>query len=155
MDVKLDVEPFFCNVMNHSAYLASVLDFEVLMSVFTWSLEVFDPKPLLISAVSRSWTPASDGAVQEGSTTGSGTPPNPSHPVSATASDAQELPAVPMRDTNKHTQPKKNHLRSLKACSEMICGAVEALCCAQTLIKCRRDGHPMTSIWFYTWLWDD
>lgn len=75
--------------------------------------------------------------MQEGGTTGSRTPPNPSHPVSAAATDAQELPAVPMRDTN--TQPKKNHLRSLKRLLEMICSAVEALCCAQTLIECCRD----------------
>lgn len=77
--------------------------------------------------------------MQEGGATGSGSPPNPSHPVSSTATDAQELPAVPMR----HTQPK-NHLRSLDMRSEMICaagdlGTVEALCCAQMLIECRKD----------------
>lgn len=37
--------------LNRSAYLGSVLNFEVLTSVFTWSLEVFDPNwPLLCPA---------------------------------------------------------------------------------------------------------
>ncbi len=120
--------------LNHSAYLGSVLVFEVLTSVFTWLLEVFDPNwPLLCPAAE----------------------PLPLMELCRRAARQalgrhriHHIQSLPLPQTLKNylqyqweTHTAKNITRSLKTHTERIVRAVEALCCAQTWIKCHRDGQ--------------
>lgn len=123
--------------MNRSAYLESVLVFEVLTSVFTWSHEVFDPNWPLLCPVAE---------------------PLPLMELCRRAARQalgrhriHHIQSLPLPQTLKNylqyqwdTHSQKTHLRSLDTCSEMICAAgdfrtVEALCCAQMLMECRKD----------------
>ncbi len=123
--------------LNHSAYLGSVLVFEVLTSVFTWIAWGLWPLTLtdLCSVPQLNlchwWSCAGERHDRLWDATESTTfSLYHCHRRSRTTCSTNE----------RRTQPKTSP-RSLKTHTEMIVRAVEALCCAQTWIKCHRDGQ--------------
>lgn len=137
-----------CSVttMNPSAYLESML--KSWRVFFTWLHEVFDPnRPLLCPTAE----------------------PLPLMELCRRAARQalgrhriHHIQSLPLPQTLKNylqyqwdTHSQKTHLWSLDTCSEMICAAgdlrtVEALCCAQMLVECRKDNlsSQTTSISF-------